>query len=180
MIKQLRNRQDTESHRGRSSLTKPELIKGLFEDENMSNAEAATTFFVAETSPPRWSRGEVEPTGTAASLLWTLGVLNEITKDWDGSEERFVERLEQKISEGLITVEALSSSLKIYELLKKRLRPKKWISKVIIRDGHKKEQESLKQEIETLKRKLEDSKRQVRERLEEVDKEGGGPNSDDE
>ena len=83
-----------------------------------------------------------------------------------------MERLEQKISDGLITVEALSSSLKIYELLKKRLRPKRWISKVIIRDRHKKEQESLKQEIETLKRKLEDSKRQVRERLEEVDKEG--------
>jgi hypothetical protein len=161
-------------------MTRADLVRLFLEDEVLSNAEAAATFFVANPSPPRWSRGEVEPTGTAAAILWTLAVLNEITKDWDRSEEVFVEKLEQKISEGLITVEALDSALKIYALLKKRLRNKRFISKVIIRNESKQEQETLQQKIARLERELEESRRRERVKLEVVDRGEGEDEDQDE
>jgi hypothetical protein len=145
---------------GSCSAKKSDLIANFFEAEQISNAEAAATFFVAETSPARWAKGEVEPTGLAASILWTLGALKDITEDWDHSEEEFVQRLEQMISDGLVTVEALDSAMRVYSLLKKRLRNKKWISKVIIQHQHKREREKLLQEIESLKTKLDESKPQ--------------------
>jgi hypothetical protein len=149
--------------------TKPDLVRIFLEDEEMSNADAASTFFVANTSPPRWSHGEVEPTGTTAAILWTLAVLNEITKDWDRSEEVFVNRLEQKISEGLISVEALDSALKLNALLKKRLRNKRLISKVIIRLRSRQEQDTLQLKIERLEKELEEIKRKERMKLEVVE-----------
>jgi hypothetical protein len=159
---------------------KSDLIAKFLQDEKMTNAEAAATFFVADTSPARWAKGEVEPTGTAASLLWTLGVLNEITRDWDRSEEMFVQRLEQNISEGLISVEALDSALKVYALLKGKLKNKKWISKVIIQHEHEKEREKLLGEIEALKRKLDEREQRQRKKLQAVDQEDDETDSDDE
>jgi DNA-binding transcriptional regulator YiaG len=151
----------------------PELIQKLLSDENMAPAQLATALNVSETTVHRWLKGESEPSGTAAAILWTLiglgGIAIGAAAPLLGPAAGVLggtalgARLLRTASVGM---GAISSGIGIYKLLKKRLDEAGVDDVETLVEAIKKKEEQ-EQKVKALRERLEEEEKKLRE-LEEI------------
>ncbi|MEJ2718771.1 MAG: helix-turn-helix domain-containing protein, partial [Deltaproteobacteria bacterium] len=121
---------ETESKRKNATI--PEMIRRFLKEENLTPRQLADTLNVAETTVHRWLKGEARPTGTAASILWTLIGLGGVALGARATGLLGNVSLAARILKGAsVGVGALASGVGIYQLLKKRLEKEEDLEKEI-------------------------------------------------
>ncbi len=137
----------------------PDLIRRFLREENMTPSQLASILNVAETTVHRWLKGEARPTGTAASILWTLIAVGGVYLGAGAPGILARAGLAAKVLRGTsMGVGALTSGLAIYRLLKKRIEREEVneeIDKALQAEIENLEAKERQQEkVEALKRKL--------------------------
>jgi transcriptional regulator with XRE-family HTH domain len=146
--------------------TVPELIHSFLKEEGLTPTQLAATLNVAETTVHRWLKGEARPTGTAASILWTLIGLSGVALG--AGTPGFIRgaSLAARLLRGAsVGAGALTSGVAIYRLLKKRIEKEtltedlekalEWEIEIL------REKEKQAQKVESLRQKLEEEEEKL-------------------
>ncbi len=144
----------------------PQMIEEFMKEEDMTPGQLASLLNVAETTVHRWLRGEARPTGTAASILWTVIGLGGMALGAAGPAIGMLgtTSMAARIVRGAsVGAGALTSGVAIYRLLKKRLERE---------DVSEEVQRALESEIKALeeKERQEGKVKALRERLAEEER----------
>jgi transcriptional regulator with XRE-family HTH domain len=154
----------------RKNATIPEMIRRFLKEENLTPRQLAATLNVAETTVHRWLKGEAKPTGTAASILWTLIGLGGVALGAGAPGLLGSVTVAARILRGAsVGVGALASGVGIYQLLKKRLEKGEDLEKEIEALS---EAERQREKIGAMRAKLAEEERKLEE-LENLTREQG-------
>ena len=150
-----------ENESTRKSATIPEMIRRFLKEEDLTPRQLAAILNVAETTVHRWLKGEARPTGTAASILWTLIGLGGVALGAGAPGLLGSVSVAARILRGAsVGVGALASGVGIYQLLKKRLERREDLEKEIEALS---EAERQREKILALRAKLEEEEKRLEE-----------------
>ena len=150
-----------ENENTRKSATIPEMIRRFLKEEDLTPRQLAAILNVAETTVQRWLKGEARPTGTAASILWTLIGLGGVALGAGAPGLLGSVSVAARILRGAsVGVGALASGVGIYQLLKKRLERREDLEKEIEALS---EAERQREKIVALRAKLEEEEKRLEE-----------------
>lgn len=146
----------------------PDLIRKFLREENLTPGQLASVLNVAETTVHRWLKGEARPTGTAASILWTLIGLGGVALGAGAPGFMGSATLAARLLRGTsVGVGVLTSGVSIYRMLKRRIEQED-LDREVEEELEKsiraiEEKERQMQRVESLRERLAEEERKLRE-----------------